>query len=76
MEKSQLTNRRSRGPCKTDAVTVFVKGASDSCIRSIWSSVMAEGAIFQVIIVWRGVGVGWAGLLWFVAGEAALTVPG
>lgn len=53
----KLTNRRSRGPCKTDAVTVdnFVSG--DRCLCSIPCSMTAEGAIATADVV--GVGFAW-----------------
>lgn len=41
----RLTNRRSRGPCKTDAVTVEVLMKEDVRIDSVSSSIVAEGAI-------------------------------
>jgi hypothetical protein len=45
----ELTNRRSRGPCKTDAVMEGVFEKTGRCIGAISS--IAEGAILDEILM-------------------------
>lgn len=51
--KHQLTNRKSRGPCSTDALIVEVLECPGRCIGAI-SSTMAEGAIVSHMTAGRG----------------------